>query len=109
MSRRMENFEFFCTVYFSDYLPSIGIEVLNHNSTSHGSLEGVSTYYIATILEQGQELKVTINLTEFNNTTSMQDMLDLLNRHTFNCIFMNLMDTHDTKEIEDFFHMRYFK
>ncbi|WBF04164.1 hypothetical protein VL14_ORF219 [Staphylococcus phage vB_SauM_VL14] len=108
MSKRTDNFIYFCKYYFSDYLPSLGIEVLNHNETSHGTMEGVKKYYIANILYEGQELTITIDLEEFNNATSMHNMLEIVNKHTYNCMFMYDMDTHGTKDIDDFFKLMYF-
>lgn len=108
MSKRTDNFIYFCKYYFSKYLPSLGIEVLNHNETYHGTMEGVKKYYIANILYEGQELTVTIDLDELNNATSMHNMLEIVNNHTYNCMFMYDMDTHGTKDIDDFFKLMYF-
>ncbi|WBF81163.1 hypothetical protein FMLHJGGC_00110 [Staphylococcus phage BSwM-KMM1] len=70
-------------------------------------MEGVKTYYIANILYEGQELTITIDLEELDNATSMHNMLEILNNHTYNCMFMYDIDTHDTKYIDDFFNSRY--
>ena len=107
VSKRTDNFIYFCRYYFSEYLPSLDIEVLNHNETLHGTMEGVKTYYIANILYEGQELMITIDLEELYNATSMHNMLEILNNHTYNCMFMYDIDTHDTKYIDDFFNSRY--
>ena len=107
VSKRTDNFIYFCRYYFSEYLPSLDIEVLNHNETLHGTMEGVKTYYIANILYEGQELTITIDLEELYNATSMHNMLEILNNHTYNCMFMYDIDTHDTKYIDDFFNSRY--
>lgn len=107
VSKRTDNFIYFCRYYFSEYLPSLDIEVLNHNETLHGTMEGVKTYYIANILYEGQELTITIDLEELDNATSMHNMLEILNNHTYNCMFMYDIDTHDTKYIDDFFNSRY--
>ena len=109
MSKREDNFIYFCKCYFSKYLPSLGIEVINHNETSHGTMEGVKKYYIANILCEGQELTITIDLEELNNATSMRNMLEILNKHTYNCMFMYEMDTHDTEYIDAFFNTMYFE
>lgn len=107
MSRKEQNFIYFCEYYFNDYLPSQDIEVLNHNATSHGTENGIKRYYIANILYEGQELNITIDISDFNKAVSMHDMLDIINKYTYNCIFMYLMNSYDKKEIKSFFDLLY--
>src|SRR5699024_317938 len=102
VSKRTDNFVYFCKYYFSNYLPSLGIEVLNHNETSHGTMEGVKKYYIANILYEGQELTITIDLDELNNAISMHNMLEIVNNNTYNCMFMHDMDKHRIKCIDNY-------
>ncbi|UVD42433.1 hypothetical protein [Staphylococcus phage vB_SauM-V1SA22] len=79
--------KYFCYLYFSDYLPSKGIVVLNHNVTSHATENGVKNYYIGNILIDNAEITVVIDLTDLQKASSMQNMLEILNKNTESCIF----------------------
>ncbi|WRW34719.1 hypothetical protein CF5_0039 [Staphylococcus phage CF5] len=107
MSRKEQNFIYFCEYYFNEYLPNKDIEVLNHNATSHGTEDGIKRYYIANILYEGQELNIIIDTSIFNKAISMHDMLNILNKYVYNCIFIYLMDNYDKKEIKKFFDSLY--
>ncbi|WAX23231.1 hypothetical protein VL10_ORF40 [Staphylococcus phage vB_SauM_VL10] len=85
--------KYFCYLYFSDYLPSKGIVVLNHNATSHATENEVKNYYIGNILIDNTEITIVIDLTDLQKASSMQNMLEILIKNTESCIF-------NTKELD---------
>ncbi|BCK59718.1 hypothetical protein [Staphylococcus phage vB_SauH_DELF3] len=92
----------FCFLYFSEYLPSEGIVVINPDVTSHITENRVKNYKPGNILLEHTQLTVVLDLTDLQQANNFQKMLDIPNDLTESCIFKS--DNITTDLVIYFFH-----